>query len=281
MRSTAPKIVVGFDGSDLADLALRWAVDTAGLSRAWVEVVVAASLPSSVAAWAPVDSSYLDGMKSVAEQAEKRLAELGWTDSCVDLHEGDALSVLVEAGKDASMLVVGSAGHSLLGSGVVGSVSRHLATYAACPVVVVRPTAGATDRILVGIEEGPSSQPALRFALERASLTGVPVTALHAFHARGPHRGELGLPSHLEVDDSTAERVLAEALAGSGEDYPDVRVRHELVPMRPELALVGASAEAGLVVVGARGRNPFARLLLGSVGQHVLHHAQCPVAIVR
>jgi nucleotide-binding universal stress UspA family protein len=75
--------------------------------------------------------------------------------------------------------------------------------------------------------------------------------------------------------------VLAEALGGLGERYPDVRVHRELVRGRIRHTLIEASAGAGLVVVGARGRGGFAGLLLGSVSQALLHHARCPVAVVR
>ena len=285
MRTTSRKIVVGYDGSDLADLALRWAVDTAALRHDPVEVLVASSLPPSVAAWTPVDGSYAEGMRQIADQAEKRLAELG-SDATVHLRDDDVISMLVAAGVDAGMLVVGASGHNLLSAGLIGSVSRHLATYAPCPVVVVRPHAAAEladrpSRIVVGVESGPSSLPALRFALERADLLGVPVTALHAIAVDGLHAGGVGLPMRLDVDLTTAERGLAELLAGVEADFPGVEVTREVVPMRPERALVDAAESASLLVVGARGRNPFARLLLGSVSQQVLHHAHCPVAVVR
>jgi nucleotide-binding universal stress UspA family protein len=77
------------------------------------------------------------------------------------------------------------------------------------------------------------------------------------------------------------ERVLAEALGGLGDLYPDVEVVRRLVRGRVRHSLIEASADAGLVVVGARGRGGFAGLLLGSVSQAVLHHAECPVAVVR
>jgi nucleotide-binding universal stress UspA family protein len=282
MRSTSRKIVVGFDGSDLADLALQWAVTTAALRHDPVEVLVAAALPSSLAAWTPGDNSYRDAMRQVADQAEKRLADLGHSSVPVHLVDGDAVPELVHAGEDAAMLVVGARGHSRLSAVLVGSVSRHLATYADCPVVAVRPQESPdSTRIVVGVEPGPSSMPALRFALERADLLGVPLTVVHAFDAEVPFGGEIALPSHLKVDAGEAERTIAEALAGVEEDFPDVEVTREIVPLRAERVLVDASQSAALVVVGARGRNPFARLLLGSVGQHVLHHAHCPVAVVR
>ncbi len=286
MRSTTRKIVVGFDGSELADLGLRWAVETAALNHDPVEVLVASALSSSLAAWTPGDNTYLEAMRHVVEQAEKRLAELGAVDATVHLRNDDAVSMLVAAGVDAAMIVVGAAGHGLVSAGLIGSVSRHLATYAPCPVVVVRPNAGLTvahsqARIVVGVESGPSSTAALRFAFERAALLGVPVTAMHAFPAEGLYAGGVGLPQRLDVDLGSAERELAEVLAGFETEFPDVTVSREVVPMRPERALVDAAESASLVVVGARGRNPFARLLLGSVSQQVLHHAHCPVAVVR
>ena len=281
MRSTSRKIVVGYDGSELADLTLQWALDTAALTHDTVEVLVAAALPSSLAAWTPGDNSYRDAMRTVADQAEKRLADLGHPAVPVHLVDGDAVPELCHAGEHARMVVVGATGHGPLHNGLVGSVSRHLATYAPCTVVVVRPAASGSTRVVVGVEDGASSAPAVEFALEQAEARGAEVTALHAFPGRLPYAGELALPSRLEVDDSTAQRVLSEALAGATEDHPDVELTREAVAGRPDQLLSGASMQAGLVVVGARGRNPFTRLLLGSVGQHLLHHAQCPVAIVR
>jgi nucleotide-binding universal stress UspA family protein len=79
----------------------------------------------------------------------------------------------------------------------------------------------------------------------------------------------------------TSERLdLADALTPLRHTHPDVTVRQRLSPVGAAAALVDAGHEAQLVVVGAhRLRAP--GLHLGSVSQQVLHHAPCPVMIVR
>jgi nucleotide-binding universal stress UspA family protein len=75
--------------------------------------------------------------------------------------------------------------------------------------------------------------------------------------------------------------MLAEAAAGAGAAHPGLSLEPEAVPVPAARALVDASMQAALVVVGSRGRGAFEELLLGSVAQEVLHTAHCPVAVVR
>jgi nucleotide-binding universal stress UspA family protein len=76
-------------------------------------------------------------------------------------------------------------------------------------------------------------------------------------------------------------RLLSESLAGWTQQYPEVEIKPELVRGRPAAALTERSRTTQLMVTGARGRGGFTGLLLGSVSQTLLHHAGCPVAIVR
>jgi nucleotide-binding universal stress UspA family protein len=136
--------------------------------------------------------------------------------------------------------------------------------------------------VLLGVDGSPANDPAVGFAFEEAALRGVPLLALHAWsHPVSTGPGDMQPLVYDDVEVSAEEnRVLAEALAGWHDKYPDVTIHRELVHEGARTALIEATGRAQLAVVGTRGRGGFAGLLLGSVSQAVLHHAACPVAVV-
>src|SRR5690606_16016414 len=101
--------------------------------------------------------------------------------------------------------------------------------------------------------------------------------------ARPSRRAEDELPLIYDASDieATQQRLVRDALADARRRWPQVRVREQVTRGRPARVLIDASARAQLVVVGARGRGGFAGLLLGSVSQALLHHSDCPVAVIR
>src|SRR5690606_3692092 len=165
---------------------------------------------------------------------------------------------------------------------LLGSVAVGLGGHARCPLVVVRAVQDSepTAPVVVGVDGSPLSDPALAFAFEAAAVRGV---ALEAVHAWRELVGDLDMATLLDWDAiETEERaLLAERLAGWAEKYPDVPVRRVVTRERPARVLVEQSRGAQLVVVGSRGRGGFTGLVLGSVSHAVLHHAHCPVAVVR
>ena len=82
----------------------------------------------------------------------------------------------------------------------------------------------------------------------------------------------------IEADE---REVSAQRLAGWGEKYPDVPVQRIVARDRPAHRLLEQARGAQLVVVGSRGRGSLSGLFLGSVSHALLHHAPCPVVIVR
>jgi nucleotide-binding universal stress UspA family protein len=259
-------VVVAYDGSADAERGLEWAIRHARARRLPLEVIASAGdleyLPERTAQEAD------DLVASWLDRAGLLLAESGIGDWSTTGTKERIVPALVDASEAASLVVVGAQGHTVIGGIVLGSVSQHVTRHARCPVVVVRGTPGAGDpRVVVGVDGSRPNRKALEFAFAHADLSGSPVLAVH------------GRSGHGDLEE--AERLLAEAVAGLRDDFPDVPVELSAVPLPAVRALADASAAASLVVVGSRGRGGFAGLLLGSVSATVLQHAQCPVAVVR
>lgn len=137
--------------------------------------------------------------------------------------------------------------------------------------------------VVAGVDGWDHGREALRFALSEAALRGARVTAVRAWSIPPLTTTGVGImPAYQVVRDGLAEGTAAE-LAQSVEEASSeasVEVEVEVVQGDAAGALVERSEGAVMVVVGSRGRGSVAGPLLGSVSQGVLHHAQCPVAVV-
>lgn len=268
-------IVVGYDGSGDSELALAWADELAAEQGRRLRVLISEVDPTQVLE--ATGDWHAARMAQLEAQARDRLAGARCPRTEVEMATLPPAQALIDASAQAVTVVVGARGHGLLSGVVLGSVSQHVTRHASCPVVVARaPYHPDADRVVVGVDGSTGSRKALDFAFEHASRKASPVVAVHAW------RNSFGRNSDgLMEEIRAAERILSEALAGFGDQYPDVKVTTEAVPVAPQRALAEASRWAGLVVVGSRGLGAFAGLLLGSVSQSVLHHARCTVAVVR
>jgi nucleotide-binding universal stress UspA family protein len=136
--------------------------------------------------------------------------------------------------------------------------------------------------IVVGIDGSEESKAALRWAVDEARLRGTRLRVVHAWFAY-PVIAD-GLPMVQEdwaALGETAQRFVehfVEEVAGDPEG-----VELELAALHGTAAsvLVDASRTADLLVVGSRGHGGFSGLLLGSVSQQCVHHATCPVVVIR
>lgn len=291
MTKIAGAVVVGIDGSQHQPAVIDWAVREARLHHRPLVLVHAydwALLGSSFAEppYGAVQESLRDNAGRIRDEA-LAFARTAAPDLDITarVDDGWPARVLVEASQSAALVVVGHRGRGGFSGLLTGAVAAQLATHAKSPVVVVRPSVSFgphAGRVVVGVDGPPGSHATLEFAFEEASLRGLGLTAVHAWI--GPVYREPGdvLPLVYDVTDVEAEetRVLAEALAGWADKYPDVDVRRVVVQAQATHALRDASSGAALLVVGARGHGGFAGLLLGSVALGCLHHAPCPVGIV-
>lgn len=132
--------------------------------------------------------------------------------------------------------------------------------------------------IVVGVDGSPSSLAALDWAVTEARLRHGEIRLVTAWYYP-PLASEV---SDGVIDDTfknDAEQVLAKALRIVADE--GVPVTGTVAENSPATALLDAAKDADLVIVGSRGHGGFASLLLGSVSSQVVHHAHCPVLVVR
>ncbi len=148
-------------------------------------------------------------------------------------------------------------------------------------------SAGITQsapRIVVGVDGSPSSRAALRWAVRQATFTGGTVDAIIAWQVPALLQSYAWEPLYMYESGDCEElaKKTLEAVINTEIKPADLHlVRSRVVHGHPAQALLGAAAGADLLAVGRRGHGAFAEALLGSVGQYCVHHAHCPVLIMR
>ncbi|MBA9002770.1 universal stress protein [Thermomonospora cellulosilytica] len=283
------QILVGVDGSGISLDAVEWAAREARLHDASLRIVHAVvpwlfDVPADPRVSAVREWLHDNGRAVLAKAVAAATAAEPAVKVSADLIPGGPAKVLLEAAQDADMVVVGSTGVGGIAGALLGSTALQVVSYAPCPAVAVRPPVGrAPGEVVVGVDGSTSCRSAVRFAFQEAALRGAGVRAVLAFtHPISTGPGDMQPlvydPALLAVEQ---ERALAESLAGHRQRHPDVAVVRQVVHARAARALAEASAGADLLVVGSRGRGGFTGLLLGSVGHAMLHHARCPVAVIR
>ncbi|AVH55727.1 MULTISPECIES: universal stress protein [Streptomyces] len=139
---SAPRVVVGVDGSPSSHAALRWAVRYAGLVGGAVEAVAAYGLPGAHGWSAPAADVDLDteaAERGLVDEVREVLGEPAASQVRELLVHGNPAEVLLNASEGAEVLVVGSRGRGGFVRALLGSVSQQCALHAKCPVVIVRP----------------------------------------------------------------------------------------------------------------------------------------------
>lgn len=279
------RIVVGFDGSEGALLALDWAAAEAGRTDSVLEVHAAYPAGYSFVTSAEVREEMGrlagHGVDHVHEVAPNVVTKAVGSDA-------SPVATLVEASKGADLLVIGSRGLGGFRGLLLGSVSHKCAMHAHCPVVVVRPREKSedelqqawqpSDRIVVGVDGSPSSTDALRWAFSEAERTGGTVVAVTCWI--WPARFNWAVPTPVTMAED-AEAIVRDAVEPLKTAHPDVLVETKVIPNHPSPALVAESERARMVVVGSRGHGEFVGSLLGSVSEYCVSQAHCPVVVMR
>jgi nucleotide-binding universal stress UspA family protein len=280
-------IVVGTDGSDGSRAPIRWAAREAQRRGAPLRLVHALDWEWHAARY-NIGGEYLaeahrhaDELIAAATEEIRAIAPDVPVESQALV--GNPIPRLMEASADADLLVLGNRGRGGFTSLLLGSVSQRLALHASCPVVVVRGHS-ETGPVAVGVDDSPAADHVLEAAFSAAAGRGVGLAVIRTYLPPPP----LWLAGNVvatEVEtpeqDAIERERLDHQLAPWREKYPDVPVETMISHDSAAAVLVGVSKGAQLIVVGSRGHGALAGTFLGSTGMQLLHHAECPVLIVR
>jgi len=287
-------IVVGYDGSPGAQVALDWAAEAARRHGEPLLVVHALEAnPGSASpgfSAMPATARFAQGARTVVDEALARVApRLGQEQVSAQVVQTSASAGLVDASEKAVMVVTGCRGRSRLAAGLLGSVSYAVTAHAQCPAVVVRgEQPGQPDpahKVVVGVDDSGASERALDLAAGMAAAAGASLHVVTVGSLASPESWAYVETSaagskHTHAAAEELEQTTERAAARARRVHPDLPVEAEVLFGHPGLVLAELAQQAGLLVVGSRGRGGFTGLLLGSVSHRVVHEASCAVMVV-
>jgi nucleotide-binding universal stress UspA family protein len=262
-------IMAGTDGSERAVEAARQAARLSAASDAKLLVVYVIERGGSS------DEAEAERALDAASEAARSLS----LEPEVRALTGDPEQVLVElAEKEHPDLLCVGQDSGLLGGAIrVGKVAAHIVREARCSVLVARRAGPAfPERIACGVDGSEASVQTARVAASIAAVTGAELRLVHVVPVFRGHNEEWTLEPQEESPPELEPSVMAATSLG-------VQPIREMAMGRPERALVVATErdDVDLVVVGHRGISGVQRMLLGSVSEHVAHHARCSAIVAR
>lgn len=278
-------VLVGVDGSRASLAAVDWAAQLAVDTAAPLTLCLV--VPDQRLFGLPADPRIAEDVRERGEhllQHARRhaLRSQPHVDIALELASGQPAAELSRRATRAQLLVVGSHGAGWFDRLLIGSTSTQVAAHAPGTVVVTRMDGRRSDGpVLVGVDASVQSQAALEFGFQTAARLDRGLLALHVYAAFPMAQVPgLAVPRPPAVASRlAAAELLDDAVAPWIGKFPGVRVRQEVQQGSASQILVHTSINASLIAVGSRGRGGFTGLFLGSVSQHVLALASCPVAV--
>ena len=286
------RVLVASDGSASAKAAVTTVLGFPWPARTRVQGVTASLVPPNYRQ-AVVLAALGRTAQAIAASARRTLSRR-WPEAEVTVVSTPPVAaVLREAARfDADVIVLGWRGHGAVRRFLVGSVSRGVVRDARCAVLVVRRRQREVRRIVVGVDGSANAQRAVGLLNRLPAPRGGHVTLVSAIdhmevpsHPLAPRAAAATLVAEVKRINADrmaqAEKALASAEAALTGAGWQVRTRVTVgAPLRELLAIVD-SADAELLVVGARGVGGMRRLLLGSVAEGALNRCPVPVLVVR
>lgn len=291
----ARPVVVGYDGSELAGKAVSWAAQIAQDQNDPLTVLYAADRirythDAGVGLWTPKEA-HAAALKVAEAGAE--IARATAPDIAVDTKSSlaSAAAALEEISMQARLVVVGNSGRGRVSGILLGSTAYHVASLARCPVTIVPPgelpIPGPQHKVTVATDGSPSAGRAVRQAADVAARYSAPLEIVAVWerpfqlNRKTPPDGYSSMSEALASRAETMQSIVEDAQDEALREEPGLSVTTLVREGRPEQEMSTAAKDSAVLVLGARGRSELASLLLGSTSRAVLHHATCPVQIVR
>lgn len=284
------RLIVGVDGSEGALAAVAWAGATALRRHRSVHVMACYDIPIvSNPMGAPISlievaGDLEAGAKANLTRATDLLAhEAPGVAVTTAVVVGNAASSLADAAVPGDEVVVGASGRGGVLSHLLGSTATGLIHAAHVPVTVVRAAPGSVGKVVVGVDGSDHAKAALAWAYREAAERGAALEVVHAwtYPYLGSRTGIAEPREEMRLDAMHELEAAVADVAHLRDTCGPVSVHPRLVEASPGTALVDASVDADVVVVGSRGRGGIRAALLGSVSRQVIQHASCTVTVIR
>ncbi|MBY6061845.1 universal stress protein [Microbacterium esteraromaticum] len=277
------KIVVGVTGASGSRRAVDWAAARAVARKQQLELInVVGGAVGMIGEGAVLQAAREAADELLREEAE-RIASDGLTVT-TRIETGDPVHTLIDASKDAALLVIGS-DYQGPGQGPArGSHGIRIAAASSSPVVVVPDfdITGERAGVVVAVDGSPISESAIAFAAAEADRLGEPLTALIVWTPIAvPRNALMVMPqAYREGMEQSAREALSLSLAGLRSQYPGLEIEEAVAEGFPSVIINELAESAHLTVVGSRGHGAVRRFLLGSISHEVLQRLATVTAVV-
>lgn len=267
------RIVVGYDASPAAKAAVAWVADRATRGRTKVELVTVTRtvLGDGVA----TEDALEEGARTLRNRVKTVEVDIRSLD-------GSMPNALIEDARAADLLVLGvTQGHPVR-TALRGWIPAKAAARAKVPTVLVPEGWTPNEHpVMVGVDDDPSSDAAIRYGAREATVNSVPLRLVHAWQMPTPTiEGAVALiSSPIEVKNAH-RRILDDAGRLVTAEYPEIGVEDVLVNDNPPAALLNRAERTSLLVIGTHHRGLLEGAAFGSVAQDILWRIPCPVCIV-
>ena len=288
-------VIVAYDGSKAARAAAAYGAQEATRRGVGLTMIYAHQPTPMWGPATPILDDYSwerDWIHQILRDGRKEVA-LAYPELEIDakIMSGSPAGAIIDASATANLVVTGTQSTAGIIGHLAGSVAAQIAAHAHTPVIVVRETdsvrphsSPSPARIVVGLDGSDESQRALAFAVDEAVERDASIEAVYGWCVPDVHDIEPFINSTyvLEDEKAKADRLVSEAVSGWSDRYPDLAITHRIVYTFDAVdALLQASTEADLIVVGSRGHGGFLGLRLGSTVDGMIRLSSVPVAVVR